>query len=138
MHAKICQRRATTLTLQVRRSLEHQSCCQHSDAIRHVVEVLSNAKPCYAVLCLGMMHCCLQVLCNAAKSDKARIQQLEVELARLSHRSEAAEAANGQLQAQLKQLQVRTSTADSITQGLWLVVAAAVVLAIAVALQCCA
>lgn len=62
----------------------------------------------HAVLCYGVPH--LQVLCNAAKSDKARIQQLEVELARLSHRSEAAEAKNKQLQVQLKQLQVKAVT----------------------------
>lgn len=48
----------------------------------------------------------LQVLCNAAKSDKARLQQLEVDVARLSHRAEAAERECRELQEKLSRAQV--------------------------------
>lgn len=50
----------------------------------------------------------LQVLCNAAKADKVRLQQLEVQVAQCSHRAEAAEREKLEMQAQLQQVQVRT------------------------------
>lgn len=48
-----------------------------------------------------------QVLCNAAKSDRSRMHDLEVEVATLSHRTESAEALSMELQQQVFQLQVR-------------------------------
>lgn len=48
----------------------------------------------------------LQVLCNAAKTDKARLQALEVDLARLGQRAENAEKGRVVLQDRLQQLQV--------------------------------
>lgn len=60
---------------------------------------------------------CTQVLCNAAKADKARLQQLEVELARFSHRAEAAEADRAELQQKLQQVQVSTCGNSSPAAG---------------------
>lgn len=40
----------------------------------------------------------LQVLCNAAKADRARLHQLEVDVARFSHMAQKAEAEKLQLQ----------------------------------------
>lgn len=59
----------------------------------------------------------MQVLCNAAKADKARLQQLEVELARFSHRAEAAEADRAELQQKLQQVQVSTCSNSSSADG---------------------
>ena len=47
----------------------------------------------------------MQVSYNAARADNTRLQQLEVEVARYSHRADAAESAKLELQAQLQQLQ---------------------------------
>jgi septal ring factor EnvC (AmiA/AmiB activator) len=54
-----------------------------------------------------------QVLCNAARADKTRLQQLEVEVARFSHRAETAESEKLELQAQLQQLQVDTHSLNA-------------------------
>jgi hypothetical protein len=49
----------------------------------------------------------LQLLCKAAKEDRAQLKRLEAESARLVKRAERGEADKQLLQAQLKELQVR-------------------------------
>jgi hypothetical protein len=61
--------------------------------------------PLYCVVCIAA-----QVSYNAARADKARLQQLEVEVARFNHRAETAESEKLELQAQLQHLQVCTHT----------------------------
>jgi hypothetical protein len=48
----------------------------------------------------------MQVLCNAAKADKARLQQLEVEVARHSHRADTAEHECQELRKKLHMAEV--------------------------------
>lgn len=64
--------------------------------------------------------CCLQLLCNAAKSDKARIQSLEEQIALLQEEAEQANVENVALHEKLQQLQVKRACkgADQSVQGM--------------------
>jgi hypothetical protein len=58
-----------------------------------------------------------QVLCNAAKTDKARLQALEVEVARLSQRAENAEKDRLVLQDRMQQMQVGVKCVSACAGG---------------------
>lgn len=52
----------------------------------------------------------LQLLCKAAKEDRAQLKGLEAEAARLVKKAERAEADKRQLQQQLQRVQVSRET----------------------------
>jgi hypothetical protein len=90
----------------------------HSTKLQQVI--LGGLNFSWSLLTLRLNACLPQVLCNAAKADKARLQQLEVEVARLSHRADIAEQECQGLREKLNKAEVYPMLTQCKAAASWL------------------